>query len=217
VEYGEEDANPQRKAGSGLKVAQRQAGSAGRNRGMTMRIHFLLAGAAVSLAACNQPAPTGDVAAANATTVDIPARVSPKAPPRIPGEWEYVSKVETLAMEGDIPGMAERMKAGPQVSTRRQCMSKQEAEEDIAEAVQKDSGACRFERVQAAAGGIAGTAICSNGSMEATGKMTGTVKPTAIDMIVDMTMKLPGAGSARPSSVTMRMTMAGKRVGDCPK
>lgn len=182
-----------------------------------MRIHFLLAGAAVSLAACNQPAPAGNVVAANATSVDVPARGTPKAPPRVPGEWEYVSKVETLAMQGDVPGIAERIKAGPQVSTRRQCMSKEEAEEDIAEAVQKDRGACRFERIQAAAGGIAGTAICSNGSMEATGKMTGTVKPTAIDMTVDMTMKLPSPGTAPPSSVTMRMTMAGRRVGDCPK
>jgi len=181
-----------------------------------MRIHFLLAGAAVSLAACNQPAPVGNTASTAASTTPA-TPVAAKAPPRIPGEWEYVTKVETLAMEGDIPGMAERMKAGPQVSTRRQCMSREEAEEDISKAVQKDQGGCRFERVQAGTASIAGTAICSNGGMEATGKMTGTVKPTAIDMVVDMTMKLPGAGSARPSSVTMRMTTAGKRVGDCPK
>jgi hypothetical protein len=183
---------------------------------MTMRIYFLLAGAAVSLAACNQRAP-GNNAGPVANTTAPTAPVAAKAPPRIPGEWEYVTKVETLAMEGDIPGMAERMKAGPQVSTRRQCMSKAEAEEDISRAVQKDQGGCRFERVQAGTATIAGTAICSNGGMEATGKMTGTVKPTAIDMVVDMKMRLPGAGSAAPSSVTMRMTTAGKRVGDCPK
>ena len=184
-----------------------------------MRIHILLAGAAVSLAACSQPAPTANsttttATAANMTTPAAPVAV--KAPPRVPGEWEYVSKVEMLGVTGAaIPGLAERMKAGPQIDTRRQCMSKEEAEEDISKTLQTDQGGCRFERIQAGAGKIAGSAICSNGGMEATGKMTGTVTPTATDMVIDMTMKLPGQGTSPPSSMKMRMTMTGKRVGDC--
>ncbi|MFA6114847.1 MAG: DUF3617 domain-containing protein [Sphingomonas sp.] len=185
-----------------------------------MRAHILLAGAAMSLAACSQPAPTANgstattTTTANATTPIAPVPV--KNVPRVPGEWEYVTKVEMLGVQGaPAPGIGERMKAGPQIDTRRACMSKEEAEEDIAKAVQKDQGGCRFERVQASAGTLAGTAICSNGGMEATGKMTGTIKPTAMDMVIDMTMKLPGAGTAPPSSLKMRMTMAGKRVGDC--
>jgi len=179
-----------------------------------MRIQFLLAGAAMSLVACNPSAPSGNSAIAADSAPDTPVA---KVPPRVPGEWEYVSKVEMLDLQGDMPGMAERMKAGPQVTTRRQCMSKEEAQEDIARAVERDRGACRFERVQTAAGGIAGSAICSSGGMEATGTMTGTVKPTATDMIINLTMKLPGAGTAPPASLKMRMTVAGKRVGDCPK
>jgi len=180
-----------------------------------MRIHILLAGAAVSLTACGQPTPTTNASTtANAAKPGGP--VVAKAVRRVPGEWEYVTTVETLGVEGAAPpGAAERIKAGPRVDTRRACMSKDEAEEDLSRALQRDRGGCRFERVEAAAGTIAGTAICSNGGMEATGKMTGTVKPTATDMIIDMTMKLPGAGTAPPSSMKMRMTMAARRVGDC--
>ncbi len=186
-----------------------------------MRFHILLAGAAVSLAGCSQPAPTTNsttttTTATTANTTTPAAPVAAKIAPRVPGEWEYVSKVEMLGVTGAaIPGLDERMKAGPQIDTRRQCMSKEEAEEDISKALQTDQGGCRFERIQAGAGKIAGSAICSNGGMEATGKMTGTVTPTTTDMVVDMAMKLPGQGTAAPSSMKMRMTMAGKRVGDC--
>ncbi|MES2452723.1 MAG: DUF3617 domain-containing protein [Pseudomonadota bacterium] len=186
-----------------------------------MRLQILLAGAAVSLAACGQPAPGGNTATTATTTTantSTPAApVAVKVPPRIPGEWEYVTKVELLDVQGGPPGLAAQMQKSSPATTRRECMSKEQAEEDISKAVQKDQGGCRFERVETVAGSIAGTAICSNGGMEATGKMNGTVKPTAIDMIIDMTMKLPSPGTAAPAEMKMRMTMAGKRVGDCPK
>jgi hypothetical protein len=179
-----------------------------------MRIPVMLAGAAVSLAACSQPAPSGNTT----TSTTAPAAIlAAKPPARIPGEWEYVSKVELLDVQGGPPGMAANMrKASPPVTTRRECMSKAEAEEDINKAMQKDQGGCRFERLQTGAGTIAGTAICSNGGMEATGEMRGTVTPTTTDMTIDMTMKLPSPGNAAPAAMKMRMTMAGKRVGDCP-
>jgi hypothetical protein len=183
-----------------------------------MRIHIMLAGAAMSLAACSQPVPGGNTTSNTTATTTAPATILPaKALPRVPGEWEYITKVELLDVQGGPPGMAEQMKqSSPPVTTRRECMSKAEAEEDISKAVQKDQGGCRFERIQTLGGTIAGTAICSNGGMEATGKMTGTVKPTTMDMTVDMTMKLPSPGNAAPAAMKMRMTMAGKRVGNCP-
>lgn len=178
-----------------------------------MRIPVMLAGAAISLAACNQPAPSGNTTTTTTSTTILPA----KPPARIPGEWEYVSKVELLDVQGGPPGMAENMrKASAPATTRRECMTKAEAEEDINKAMQKEQSGCRFERLQTGAGTIAGTAICKNGGMEATGTMRGTVKPTAMDMTVDMTMKLPSPGNSAPATMKMRMTMAGKRVGNCP-
>lgn len=171
-----------------------------------MRILVMLAGAAVSLAGCG-PAASDDTAAAAPTAA---------GPARIPGEWEYVSRVAVQDVRGGPPGLAEQMRTAPPATTRRRCMSKAEAEEDIGTAVQRNQGGCRFERLRNSEGRIAGTARCNRRGMATTGTMRGNFTPTRIDMTIDLAMTLPARGSDPAAAIKLRMTMAGRRIGACP-
>lgn len=170
-----------------------------------MRIPLLLVGAAVSLAGCGPAAPDGNAGA-------VPA---PSGPARIPGEWEYVSRVDVDEVRGGAPGLAEDIRKARSPVTRRTCMSRAEAGEDIGTALQRNQGGCRFERLRSSEGRIAGTARCSRRGLETTGTMHGTVAPTRIDMIVDLAMTLPAHRSDPAAAIKLRMTMAGRRIGPC--
>jgi len=171
-----------------------------------VRINALLIGAAMSLAACGPAGPDGNATGPMAA-----------GPARIPGAWEYISTVQIGEVRGGAPGLAGQIrKARPPATTRRKCMSKEEAEEDIGTAVQRNQGGCRFERLRSNDGRIAGTARCNRRGMETVGTMRGNFTPTRIDMTIDLAMALPARGSDPAAAIKLRMTMAGRRIGACP-
>lgn len=176
-----------------------------------VRNYLLLAGAAMALNACNQSAPTAP---------PIPASTDPAKTltARVPGEWEYHMTMAITGVHG-VPAATEKRIRGiaPPSNTNRECLSKPETQADVDKMFEANSNGCKFTKVAAPPGRIAGTASC-NGANGAVGGGTveGAIGATsmALTMKLQTSMPMPDKAAA---SLDMLMTMTGKRIGDCRK
>ena len=176
-----------------------------------MRNYLLLAGAVLALAACNPSTPTAPPTPASTD----PAKVLTA---RVPGEWEYSMTMAIIGVHGVPDTMARKILGVKAPShTNRECLSKPETQADVDKMFDRSDSGCKFTKVAAPPGKIAGTAACSgaNGA-SGSGTVEGSIGATSMDLTMKLRSKMPMPGKDA-ATLDMLMTMAGKRIGDCPK
>ncbi|MFZ2032072.1 MAG: DUF3617 domain-containing protein [Vitreimonas sp.] len=174
---------------------------------MTMR-NILFASACL-LAACSPPA-SQHQSANGAPPAPGATQVNPVGAALQPGQYRTTVTIVSMNMPGMPAGMAEKMRAQPNVS--EDCMTT----DDVAELTRKslvneDSGQhCTENSINSANGRINGTATCNNGDGGSyTMQMHGTYGSNHVEM--DMTM----SGQTPMGPMQQQMHMVTDRIGEC--
>ncbi|WP_156254586.1 DUF3617 domain-containing protein [Sandarakinorhabdus oryzae] len=124
--------------------------------------------------------------------------------PVTPGKWQTTTIIESMAMPGMPPEMAQRTRARPMSATY--CITPEQAAAGPRDVIGKSNGACRYRSFSAAAGRISGVMECKTGApTPQIIAISGTYSPVAYDIRSKM------SGGAMQS--TSRTT--GKRLGPC--
>jgi len=174
---------------------------------MTMK--GLLFASACLLAACSPPAQ--QQSANNAPSTGGSSQVNPVGTALQPGQYRTTVTILSMNMPGMPAGMAEKMRARPNVS--EDCVTS----DDVAELTRKslvneESGQhCSENNVTSANGRIQGTATCNNGDGGSyTMQMSGTYGSNHVEMDMNMSGQMPGG------PMTQQMHMVTDRIGECP-
>jgi hypothetical protein len=147
----------------------------------------MAAGAAIlMLAGCQKAGPT-------------PAK--PKA-----GQWEVTQTITAVGVPGD---------AKPRSSTNKTCLK--DSDLNFTELSQSANGLCKSSEVSSAPGVVHAKVVCNAGQPNA-GEAVVDGKTTVDTLHIEVTSKesRPVPGGALPMEMRMKITMDGKRIGDCP-
>jgi len=123
-----------------------------------------------------------------------------------PGKWQSIVTIVDVQMPNAPPGMADRMRAKPQVFTN--CVTPAQAANGPRTLMQATSGKCRYSTFSAAGGRINAVMSCDFGQGAMTARSSGTYTAT--------TLTVTGS-SATTGRMPMRMTTrtAARRLGAC--
>ncbi|WP_326525498.1 DUF3617 domain-containing protein [Sphingomonas sp.] len=177
-----------------------------------MRNIVLPAGLLLALAGCGGE-PT--VTAENASIAEV-AAAAQGAVKMEPGKWETRVTIDSAEAPGMPPQAAAMMKqqmASGTGQVHTSCVTKEMAEKPTGELFSgKDNGECRYDRFSMAGGRIDAVMTCSPAGQPDAVKMTTSGDFAATEYKVGnvMEMAVPGAGK-----MTVRSTVAGKRLGAC--
>ncbi|NNM78645.1 DUF3617 domain-containing protein [Sphingomonas sp. ID1715] len=170
---------------------------------------------ALALAACNKEP---EVKIENATPAQVASKVRAArgAETKLqPGQWQVVSSMDLLDVQGVPAETAARMKmAMTRTSSNLQCVSKEQADNPNAGLFAgQNNSRCKYESFEMTGGKIAAKMRCpgENGA-EMLMTMDGSFDPKSYQVTADMNMNMGASGQK------MRMTMksTGTRVGECP-
>ena len=175
-----------------------------------MNRYFLLAPLAF-LAACG----SGDTVEMENASVSEVAREMDKAKTAAfvnPGQWEQTATL----LEIDAPGIpaqyADAMKQQMgQSQVHRTCLTPEQTKnprEDFFTGADKN---CRYEHFKWGGGKIDMKLLCTHERAKQTMEMTGTYEPDTYQMA----MSVASEGSSPMESMTMKMKVDAKRVGEC--
>ncbi|MEO7365948.1 MAG: DUF3617 domain-containing protein [Sphingomicrobium sp.] len=175
---------------------------------------ILLLGA-LPLAACNS---SPSVEAKNATVAEVAAKVEQAGGTDSflrPGKWLTKATLEELSAPGMPPGIADNMKAMmAKKPGTEQCMKESDVKKPNADffAGNKD---CEYDHFKMGDGVIDAKMRCTSGGHTQLMTMAGDYKPDEYHMAMTTEMDR-GASAAGPmGSMTMKMRVEGKRVGEC--
>ena len=167
------------------------------------------------LAACNS-GPT--VTATNASVQEVANKVRDAggADQYIrPGKWLSKATLEELSAPGMPPEMANNMKLTMASKPgTEQCMTKDDVRKPNFTGTQSEN--CRYDHFKMGAGKIDARMHCAAGGATQRMTMAGDYGPDEYHMAMTTEMELPKrAAAAGMGSMTMKMRVEGKRIGDC--
>lgn len=173
-----------------------------------MKARHVVFASACLVAACSPPASqSGANGAASGAPASNGAAVSAALQP---GQYRTTVTIVSMNMPGMPAGMAEKMRAAPNVS--EDCVTS----EDVAELTRKSlvnedaDQHCTENHITSANGRIEGSATCSNGDGGTyTMQMNGTYGSNHVDM--NMTM----SGQTPMGPMQQQMHMVTDRIGEC--
>jgi len=174
-----------------------------------MKIKTVLFASVCLMAACSPPAPPQNANGAPPAAGGS-SQVNPVGTALQPGQYRTTVTIMSMDMPGMPAGMAEKMRARPNVS--EDCVTS----DDVAELTRKslvneDSGQhCTENSITSANGRIDGTATCNNGDGGSyTMQMHGTYGSNRVEM--NMTM----SGQTPMGPMQQQMHMVTERIGEC--
>ena len=180
-----------------------------------MKAVLILSVTGLCLAACNRDP---QVSATNASVAEVAEKVRKAGAGESfvrPGLWESKVTFEQLDVPGMPPEMAGRMKAmmSEQASkASRQCLTPEDVKRPSADMFAKGKG-CRYDRFTMGGGKIDAVMHCGTGKTAQLMQMSGTYAPDNYDM--RMSNKMRAAVQGESGTMSMKMRVEAKRVGDC--
>lgn len=176
-----------------------------------MRFAVLLA-AAAALGACG----SGDeVEMTNASVGDVNDQLSKTDTSFVnPGKWQQTATL----VSADAPGMPPQVKQAMERSMGQSqvhevCLTPEQAKrprEDFWGGADKN---CKYEHFKWGGGKVDMKLLCTHPQATQTMELAGDYKPDSYRMAMTMTSK----GSTPAESMTMKMRVDAKRIGDCDK
>ena len=129
-----------------------------------------------------------------------------------PGQWEQTATLVDISAPGIPEQYRDAMKQQMgQSQVHRTCLTPDKVKnpkEEFWAGVDKN---CRYEHFKWGGGKIDMKLVCSHQQATQTMAMTGTYEPDSYQMAMDVQSK----GSGPMESMTMKMTVDAKRVGEC--
>jgi len=134
-----------------------------------------------------------------------------------PGKWLSKATLEELSAPGMPAGMADNMKLSmankPGTET---CMSEADSKKPNADFFAGKSDNCRYDHFKMGDGKIDANMHCSAGGATQRMTMAGDYGPNEYHMAMTTQMEMPkSVAAAGMGSMTMKMRVEGKRIGDC--
>jgi hypothetical protein len=177
-----------------------------------------VAALALVLSACS----SGEKAADSGKAIspeDAAAKVASAQIKLQPGEYESTMKVLEFAMDGMPAGQVDQMKAmmaGPMEKPHRRCLTPEQAAEGPKQLVSRmQEGECKMSDFTSSANSVSGTMHCTfEGRGTSTTKFAGTYAADGSTMTMESDQQMPGMAG---KGMHMKMQVATRRVGDCPK
>lgn len=168
-----------------------------------------LASGAMGLTGCGSQNDT--VVAENESAESVAEKVAKMDVRPEPGRWESkmtIEKFEVAGMPPEVQGMMQQQIG--KVRTSFSCLTKEEAEKADGEFFkpEKDSG-CKYNKFAMGGGKVEADMTCEQGPATQNMKMSGTYGKEAYSMRVNADGDMDG------KAMSMAMTIASRRVGDC--
>jgi len=167
------------------------------------------------LAACDS-SPT--IEAKNASVAEVAEKVADAGGPENylrPGKWLSKATLEELSAPGMPPGIADNMKLSmaskPGTET---CMTEADVKKPNADFFAGKSDNCRYDHFKMGDGKIDAKMRCTAGGSTQLMTMAGDYGPNQYQMRMTTQIE-PGKAAATMGSMTMKMRVEGKRIGDC--
>jgi hypothetical protein len=174
------------------------------------------------LAACNS---SPVVKMTNASASEVAAKVKEAKLDtefQKPGSWTITMTMAEMNIPGMPPAVAEQMKAGMgKAKTMTSCVKAKDPKEanpqDLITGIDKT---CRYDSFSLGAGKIDAKMSCNDPMGTRTMSMVGTYGPDAMNIEIGSAGKpsatpTPGAPANPMASMSMKMKMDAKRVGEC--
>lgn len=168
------------------------------------------------LGACDS-GPT--VSATNASVQEVAAKVEAARQDKDflrPGKWLTKASIDELSVPGMPAGIADKMKQiGDSKPGTETCITKADAAKPNADFFSGNKN-CRYDHFTMAGGKIDAIMRCSGGGGVQLMKMTGEYSPEAYRMAMQTELdRSSGAPVRRAETMTMKMHVEGKRIGEC--
>lgn len=163
--------------------------------------------AALSLSACKKEG----VVAKDESVESVAKKVDESGIKPQPGRWESNMKLEKF----DLPGLSPQAKAAMDkrmgvTQTFASCLTPEEASKPEGSFFQKGAENCKYDHFVMADGKLDAAMTCNEHNTQMKMAMAGTYSETEYNMHVK------SQGEAQPGMpMTMEMTVASHRVGDC--
>jgi len=169
------------------------------------------------LAACDS-SPT--VEAKNASVADVAEQVRDAGGTEAylrPGKWLSKATVEELSAPGMPAGMADQLKVTMASKPgTEQCMTKDDVRKPNTDFFGGKSDSCRYDHFKMGGGKIDARMRCTAGGGTQLMTMAGDYGPDEYHMRMSTQMEMgKSAAAAGVGSMTMKMRVEGKRIGDC--
>ncbi len=170
----------------------------------------------LTLAACNS-GPT--VTATNASVQEVAAKVQAAQQDTNflrPGKWMVKASIDELSVPGMPAGIADKMKQmGDSKPGTETCITKEDAAKPNADFFSGNKN-CRYDHFTMAGGKIDATMRCSGSGGVQLMKMAGAYSPEAYRMTMQTELdRSSGAPVSGTETMTMKMHVDGKRIGNC--
>ena len=132
-----------------------------------------------------------------------------------PGKWLSKVTLEELSAPGMPPEIANDMKLTMASKPgTEQCMTKDDVRKPNFTGTQSDN--CRYDHFKMGGGKIDAKMHCTAGGATQRMTMAGDYGPDAYQLAMTTQMEMPkAAAAAGMGSMTMKMRVEGKRIGDC--
>jgi len=170
------------------------------------------------LAACDS---SPKIEAKTASVAEVAAKVRDTGADNFlrPGKWLTTATLEDFSMHGMPPGMADRMKmtlaSKPGSET---CLTQADAKKPNADFFAGKSDNCRYDHYTMGGGKIDAKMRCTASGGTQLMTMAGEYSPQEYHMRMTTQMNPSQAAAATGmGSMTMKLRVEGKRIGDCDK
>lgn len=180
-----------------------------------MRLALIIPALVLPLAACNQGP---SVSATNATQAEVQEKVAAATGVDAvlvnPGRWEGKMTMHDLDMPNLPAAAKEQMKASMSHETSFvSCVTPEDVKKQKAFFTgDKDDKSCKYDHFTMAGGKIDAVMHCDRGDA---GKMTSAMSGSYSPDSYSMTMDSKAEGKGPMGAMTIKMSVAAKRVGEC--
>lgn len=173
---------------------------------------IMLAGSALTLAACSSEEETADAGSDEVMAVEDAAAEYAKLDKPEPGQYDMKVEILSFNMPGAPENMLDMIKTNMEGSfADGYCLTPEEADKGFEEQLGQigNDGQCDFNNLSVDGGNVTGKATCEmqGGTMQM--GMNGTVTSTSSDLTIDTVVDAGG----KAMEMTMQVTQ--KRTGDC--
>lgn len=168
------------------------------------------------LAACDSG---GEVSANNATVAEVAAKVQAAKLDDTwfrAGKWSVKGQIDDIQVPGMPPELAAQMKQrGAAMPGTTSCVTEADAKKPAADFFTGNKS-CKYDHFTMGGGKIDARMRCGIGGGTQLTTMTGTYGPETYRMAMTTAMENPSQGSASGmEGMTMKLSVEGKRIGDC--
>lgn len=181
-----------------------------------MKYAAILLACALPLSGCDS---SPEVEAQNASVAEVAKKLDEAGGTGSflrPGKWLTKATIEELSAPGMPPGIADNMKAMmAKKEGTESCMTEADAKKPNADFFAGNKN-CRYDHFKMGDGVIDAKMRCSAGGGTQVMTMAGDYKPDEYHMAMTTEMdRGAGAPAGGMGSMTMKMRVEGKRVGEC--